>query len=321
MYSHVRFVFYETDTHQQYRPSCLPKPVDFGTEARIRAQYLLEVARFIAKKIADDPVTVNGTVLNVFLAPEFYFRSSQGQQSGHNHYGHFDVQQAQNSIKDAVRGDSLFNDWLLVPGTAVYSKKTFDSQGSFKYVIFSEAYAVARVSAQVTTGNQLFHWTCMKQDFSDVDHLDNDVNAMSTGKTSAQHAHRQIISVGGLEIGIEICLDHRSEVLKTTAVAQQPARNVDIQLLPACGMDAIPTSVAARTGGYVLRCNGNNYQPPRGKAYQVGAWPNGHPTAGTAPILTEIDTGILVYTLPSTLQINPSPWIPDRVGYLRPQPL
>lgn len=55
----------------------------------------------------------------------------------------------------------------------------------------------------------------------------------------------------GLKVGIEICLDH---VRQRLALVRS---DLDLQLLPSCGVEVMPSAVAARVGGYVFNCDGD----------------------------------------------------------------
>ncbi len=60
-----------------------------------------------------------------------------------------------------------------------------------------------------------------------------------------------VFSEGGLKIGVEICLDHiRRRLVRSKA-------QVDLQIVPSCGVEITPGSVSARAGGYVFNCDGD----------------------------------------------------------------
>jgi hypothetical protein len=196
-YTHVRFAYYDTFTQEQYQPAILKNLQglqDTRTEILIRAQNFVDVARYVAGKIAANPAAVNGRVLTIFAAPEFYLRSSMGEQTGTGHYGQADVAGARTLIKNSVAADSRFDDWLLVPGTAIYS----DDVGVF-YLIFSDAYCVARPA-----GGQIVEWHCVKQHFSNIDKIDPDLNASRINMFGPGVVNRQIMSLPGVDIGLEI---------------------------------------------------------------------------------------------------------------------
>ncbi len=311
-YTHVQFAYYATFTQQQYQPAILQNQrglMDSRTEIRVRAQHFVDVARYVAGKIAANPVAVNGRVLTIFAAPEFYLRSSVGQRGGPGHYDQADVAEARMLIRDSVAADSRFDDWLLVPGTAVYST-AFDYAALSFSLIFSDAYCVARPA-----GQPIVEWHCVKQDFSHLDDLDQDFNA---SRVDSGVVNQQIMTLNGVDIGLEICLDHSYRALKNTVLLHSPPRNLDVQLLVGCGSDAELSGVATRSNGLVLRCNGNNYRPPPGKGYRVGLWPGGQPARKVSPSLSAIPQPHQPIPLPQGLQIMPNPLVPDTAGYFGP---
>jgi hypothetical protein len=328
-YTHIRFAFYETYTYQQYEPARLPVGAGLINEARFRAKYLLDVARHVQAVIAQTPDPPGSRVLTIFLAPEFFFRSSQGQRSGHGHYGLHEIQAAQAVLKAGVKNDPVFKDWLLAPGTMIRSVAMPDPNdplGGWTYAITNEAWVVAKAATVGQPGGGVVEWTYLKQDFSTIDNLDIELNARVSGVKSAALTSQQILTVDNVVIGIDICLDHPSQVLRDAVTTARPPHNdflrLDVHLIVSCGADAEDTCVAARLDGYVLRCNGNNYSPPRARAYQITQWPAGKPTRGTKARIAELQS-ITTAILPPDLQINPTPGLPevDKVGFGAPAAL
>lgn len=314
-YTHVRFAYYDTYTQGQYQPAPMqndPGLLDLRTEIGFRAQCIIGVARYLAEKIAAKPVAVPGRVLTIFAAPEFFFRSSVGEDSGYKHYEQAEVDFARHLIKASVAKEKIFDDWLLIPGTAVRSTY-FDDRLS--WLILNDAYCIARVPLPAN-GRRLAEWRCVKQQFSDIDNLDADNNAASRDAFGV--VNQQIMSLEGVEIGLEICLDHNQQALKTTALKPPPSK-IDVQVLVSCGSVVMPAGVVARTRGLVLRCNGNKLDPPPGREYKVVKWPRGgNPAMAEKPDLFELTQYHQSFVLPKRLQIRPNPNEPDTCGYFGP---
>jgi hypothetical protein len=58
-----------------------------------------------------------------------------------------------------------------------------------------------------------------------------------------------------LKVGVEICLDHfRSRLSRRM-------NDLDLQILPSCGIEAEAHSIAAKPGGYVFNCDGDHTLP------------------------------------------------------------
>lgn len=72
--------------------------------------------------------------------------------------------------------------------------------------------------------------------------------------------YRAIFQVpGGPTVGVEICLDHSDQRLRRSVAVspwQSASDGVDLHLIPSCGMQITPGSVAAKTGGLVFNCDG-----------------------------------------------------------------
>jgi len=66
---------------------------------------------------------------------------------------------------------------------------------------------------------------------------------------------RAIFCHNGIWIGIDICLDHsRGRLVENLKKNRQ--QYVDIQIITSCGMQITDSAVAARTGGWVINCDG-----------------------------------------------------------------
>jgi hypothetical protein len=319
-YTHVRFAYYDTYTAVQYQPAIIKAKQlvpDARTEIRLRAQYFVEVAQYVAGNIAKNPVPIpaNSRVLTIFAAPEFFLRCSDGQKDGPGHYHPSQVDYARAVIRDALAKDARFDDWLLVPGTAVFSLFTTNSHYSTYgepnpfWLIWDDAHCFARA------GRATQDWHVVKQNFSAYDQLELSLNAFLHNATPGGLVYRQIMALNGVDIGLEICLDHLMGALKNTVLSSNPLSNVDVQLLVSCGSGVESKCVATRSHGLVLACNGDDGFPA-GQADRVGTWPSGHPAQNDVPSLKPVAATIL--KLPDRLQIRQDPTKPDKVGYYPP---
>lgn len=78
-------------------------------------------------------------------------------------------------------------------------------------------------------------------------------------KQSSGDSHAIFEVTGGPTIGVEICLDHSDHRLRrSAALSPWPAAGDGVQLhvIPSCGMQIHPASVAAITGGLAFNCDG-----------------------------------------------------------------
>ena len=317
-YKFVQYIFYPSQTQDPAPPYGLPAPYTLQEEARYRAIHMLKVldyARDFTPELAGRaPVTgvKNSEILKIFLAPEFFFRSATGRPDGSGHYSLFDVQCARAVIRDGVLKDSRFDDWFVLPGTAIYCQRRANQTRT--PVIFNEGWVLARSTAT----SPKVEFTTQKRYFSDVDGLDHGKAAMLDTSPLAKlrrHVNWQIIEYGGVYIGFEICLDHRQQALKQTVTTTAPPFLIDIHLLVSCGMEPLRTSVAARAGGYFIRCNGNEWATPRAQLFQITAWPGGGvPSFAAAPTVVNHTARMQAQHLPAALQIH-GPAGNDYIGY------
>lgn len=64
---------------------------------------------------------------------------------------------------------------------------------------------------------------------------------------------------GSASVGVEICLDHADQRLRrSTLRSPWPGgeNELNLHLVPSCGMNLLEASVAAATGGYAFNCDG-----------------------------------------------------------------
>jgi len=69
-----------------------------------------------------------------------------------------------------------------------------------------------------------------------------------------------VISCGGVDIGIEICLDHKRQRLHNYVLERIIPRQ-DVQIVISCGMQLKEDSVATKQGGILFNCDGEYVLP------------------------------------------------------------
>jgi hypothetical protein len=318
-YQYLRYVYYTGYTGHALPPVGMTGSPTLREEATRRADRMVGVLNFARQQIPglgpQNPVSgmKDSEILKIFVAPEFVFRSSVGAEDGTSQYSLLDVQAIREIIRAALLRDSGFEDWLVVPGTVIYSQDRANAQNM--RVIFNELWAVSRSS---TGTDPRVDVVSQKQYFAVGDGLNASNAALVTGgalATLASYVNHQIITMGGRTIGMEICLDHDLGALKKTVLKPLTPTRLDVHLLTACGMATNDASVAARSNGYFLRCNGNTYAPPPYQCFQVGRWPGGPgalPAAGVSPPLKDLAKHLHTQALPKNLQIS---GLDEQVGY------
>ncbi len=314
-------------------------------DARVRVQRMRDVALW-AK---DNATNLGGSdTLKVFIAPEFYFRSSADS------YGSTSVITNLFAALLASFQTSDFADWLIVPGTAFWSQADPDDDSRLLY--FNTVFVV-RGGTPVTLGSG--DWssavpvigngiTNQKGLMSHIDYAtsgnrrqdqDGAVNAhfrTIIGDWAWRKGHlfrvKDVNNGSGapLTFGLEVCLEHARRYRDAENVTRHDdtedegvlkgvlgdwsskeggsAPAVDLHLVTSCGMDVDAPNVVARQNGYVMLCDGH----PAG--------PNSDLRKKGSSSLTDLTGTGAVFTqnLPSGLQlargsISSSAWFTQRI--------
>jgi len=274
-YNNVRFMGYVIDTTPELNPNGsqiylgLNNPqldIEARCELMLRA---METARDALPP--QSPPLPPGDTLNVFMAPEFFFRGVSGA------YQMDDVQLAILTLQGMAAADD-WTDWVFVFGTILGT-----SSPTLKTVPYDidplankEVYNFALVqqggiAAQGDTGARVV----MKELKSRVDFIAaaanpgglllGEVNHLAPSTSSGPGREQQVVnydgagvfSLAGITWGLEICLDHLGTVRRLQKSPQLPGENlIQLQLVPSCGMGVEAPSVITQFGGYVFNCDG-----------------------------------------------------------------
>lgn len=280
-YTQVQFIAYEIDTAPT---NVVVKNhlIDSGTylgldnlelDVEARCELMLRAMQTARDKLPQaSPPEPAGTTLKLFLAPEFFFRGKQGA------YPMDEVQLAITTLQ-AIAADAQWTDWMFGFGTilgvsapAVGSPPEIDPN-AVKEVYNFTLIQSGGVAEQGPTGARVV----MKELKSGIDFIAQhanpgdlllgDVEYMAASAAGGPGREQQqvnydgagIFDLAGITWGVEICLDHLSNVQRLQRSPQVPgAAQVQVQLVPSCGMSIQNTSVIAGPGGYVLNCDGIN---------------------------------------------------------------
>lgn len=82
-----------------------------------------------------------------------------------------------------------------------------------------------------------------------------DIDNQSSDRKVSLDDGRAIFEYEGVNIGVDICLDHSRQRL-VKHLYKHPNDLVDIQIVTSCGMDVREKAVIARKNGYVFNCDG-----------------------------------------------------------------
>ncbi|NBH12437.1 hypothetical protein [Amycolatopsis sp. SID8362] len=274
----------------------VPKTAE-STDWFIRLRRLAAVVNIALANLGND----DADTLKVFVAPEFYLRPADPATS--HTYPAEQFPQIWDALERMFRTARLKH-WLIVPGSVLWHSEMMGENAPIYYnsVLYLRggtgggeagrvekklASAMDGVPAQAAVG-------------SSSDPL------VKKAYSEAAFVRERLFEIdANATFGLEICLDHRLNVLKQTLADRQadigdpwkrggPALHV----LTAGGMPLRPGSVAARSGGYVLR-NDGYADPPASElrkvtGYQLPSTAPGQPWDDKAVATLEADPGTAV---------------------------
>jgi hypothetical protein len=215
-------------------------------------------------------------ILKIFTAPEFYFRPALPAQS----YAYSEPQaQVIMSELERMFRHQVFADWVFVCGTVVHFK-----QLSTGPVYFNTAVVVFG-------GPEGRTFRLEKQDASGIDGVPM---ALTPGQHLAMRPRingygdrrNHIIEAHGMELGLEICLEHHDTHRVLRKVIQDRSKfeprkppGVPLHILTAGGMPSNNDSIGVLTNGYLLRVDG--VAGPPSSLLKVIRWRSGQGGSAT----------------------------------------
>lgn len=293
-YTQIRYIGYQIATVGLANPTVYgiapgvvnsPPPLtgvtsDLSADARVRVERLIgAMLRAYARIQTSD----NKQTLKIFIAPEFYFRPNNTEVS----YTMKEYRAIKNVLRETIGGDDRFTDWLVIPGTIMWKMTAGDSSSKRaisvlnRRVYFNTTLYIKKSNDPKVKSSKVIE----KVSASNIDGIPTGRHggtyADDPTKKSApvefpryedsEHKSKHIFQICGLTVGLEICLEHSLQVLKTVLHNQYKLyrrfgnlgalARIDLHLLTAGGMDLIRGSIAAKINGFFLRCDG--YIDPR----------------------------------------------------------
>lgn len=275
-YDQIVFIGYVIDTSAGVDPST-GKPVypglpDPAGDIAARCQLMLaamQQAKAMLPPQASPPVSR----LNVFMAPEFFFRGPTGA------YSMDDVQVAINTLQE-IAADPEWDDWLFEFGTIAGNYEDPYSNPPTQICNFALVQQ-GGAAAQGPDGARAI----VKELMSGVDFVADSANPGALLLGAVTHAEaagsgpgteQQLVAYDGAGIfpmvglnwAVEICRDHLLGRLQSSP--QLPgAAEVQVQLVPSCGGGVDNDNVIAQADGYVFGVDGDGGQSHAG-LYQSG---------------------------------------------------
>lgn len=264
VYTHFRFISYEVPTHRPVATGPAPAEVprvpvppatpDSSPDARSRLRRLAAVINAAYEAYHGADLDDRNTTLKIFVVPEFYFRPNV--DAGVPAYTQAQASDLMNSLLEMFQ-HADFTHWLFVCGTFV-AANTLNGP---------DFYQNTCIVIKGGPGDERRYSVIQKQNFSDIDgvpidstphalpHIKKVYEKLAVMKNYVFHNdHRRI--------GFEICLDHPEAVLKKALmyydfVTDGAVKEVDLQIVIACGSYLNNNSIATKHGGYIFRCDGS----------------------------------------------------------------
>ncbi|CAN7603905.1 hypothetical protein [Polaromonas sp. LjRoot131] len=275
-YNNVRFIGYVIDTAPESNPDGSKIYLGLNNPAldiEARCELMLRAMQVAKDALPpQSPPVPDGDTLNVFMAPEFFFRGVNGA------YGMDDVQLVIATLQ-GMAAKPGWTDWLFTFGTILgVSSPTFKTAPyDIDPLANKEVYNFALVqqggvASQGDTGAVVV----MKELMSGVDFIATaanpgglllgEVNHLAPSTTGGPGREQQVLnydgsgvfSLAGITWGLEVCLDHLGTVRRLQKSPQLPGQDlIQLQLVPSCGMGVQAPSVVTQFGGYVFNCDGS----------------------------------------------------------------
>jgi hypothetical protein len=195
------------------------------------------------------------STLKIFIAPEFYFRPNNDELA----YNYPEYKAIKKILRDTILEDSRFDHWLVIPGTIIWIWENKYRSADKRPIVGDDTKVYMNTTLPIKKG--LAKRVIEKAEASGHDGIpsggekQNSTKALNTYYKSAEKIAKHYFEVGGLNIGLEICLEHGLQILKKSLGVPGPAY-IDLQLLTAGGIDMGRNAIVARPGGFILRNDG-----------------------------------------------------------------
>jgi hypothetical protein len=266
-YTHIQFIGYSIDT----APDEGPPPTYLGlhnpqADIKARCELIERAIRTAHEHLPPEASPpAGGTILKVFMAPEFYLRGDQGA------YQMDDVQTAIAGLQ-TLAADERWADWLFVFGTILGVADP--AHPPLTQEIYN--FALIQQGGFANSGSKGAR-VVMKELKSDIDFIAEypyagglllgQVNPLQAGLPPARGRERQRVNYDGggifdltdvpITFAMDICLDHLE--FRMVNSPQSPGEyQVQVQLIPSCGANIDPNGVVAEVDGYVFNVDGHN---------------------------------------------------------------
>ena len=248
-------------------PASAVKMVKGDGDVFVRVQRLLTALELAATTVKNRKDLKKDGVLNLFVAPEFYFRPPE---EPHSYTAEMHLAIA-NVLKATIGEKEALEHWLVVPGTIMWTEQYLDTnhlEDTAKRVLIDHNCTyVINGGVELIGGQKIDKYTPSKIDglpsqrLADGEKIDG-VDFDGDWLYRAEFMKRKdlwpsfsdhVVSFGGVKMGVEICKDHG--VLRCYP---RTTGNISAQLVVACGRTLLPACAATLQGGIVMRCDGHH---------------------------------------------------------------
>lgn len=218
-------------------------------------------------------------ILNIFMAPEFYFRPSRLADLDYE----FDTYSEDHAVAIFEQLNTMFmaadfKHWFLVLGTVLWNwEDDHQVPGHPDSLLY-------RNSAAYVRGHREDSLRIIEKNApSGIDGMPNPYDLQNRQSMQEQYQTRlfrkqRVFDIDGIPCGLEICLDHLAEegcrTLKNVLLDwhPKPVPHLRLHLLTAGGMAINPTSVTAIPSGYILRNDGLSGNNPPSEMRKISGY-------------------------------------------------
>lgn len=205
--------------------------------------------------------------LKVFVGPEFYFRPNNNDKA----YTFNEYKAFREVLPFTLVDQGIYKNWLIIFGTMVWTQ---NGEGSGKRPTVSlpageKLFYNTAVSVGISNSGSVSQQEVDKSETSSLDGLPQTYKP-GIGQDAAGYiktlpripAQGRLITVGGVTIGLDICLEHARYIrnLRLDLIKEAhrfgKKRLVHLHVLTSAGMKLYDFSSACIAGGYRMRVDG-----------------------------------------------------------------
>ncbi len=292
----LRFIAYDINTAPKdpvFRNNAMPTGIYLGLsdpreDIEARCQ-LLERAINTAAAALTDSSPPGDAPLNVFMIPEFFFRGATGA---------YQMKEADYAITRLQEIAARWEGWVFVFGSilAVASRVGYADE-AYNFVLVQEGGAAASGDdgARVVMKELLSGIDFISENANPGGILIGDVEYMDAASSGPGREHQQlnydgtgIFQLSDMTWAIEVCLDHGDGRLQRSP--QLPGEDqVQLQLIPSCGMEVNEDAVITADNGLVFHCDGGGFGNGVYQMSNAGSPPHRQLTAVSAESSTGVE--------------------------------